>query len=438
MESSKRFVLWIAQNDSIARPRGLPSGMELLVCKSVAQAAPLLSQSGLILCDAGDAETAERSLHALRQMRPAAPVVVRVPGIGAEVALRLVKAGAADVIADESLNPEHLEALFREPVRDRLFVGESAAMRNIAQVIRLIAARRCTILLTGETGTGKEVVARAVHRAGNRAAQEFVAINCSALPEHLLEAELFGHVKGAFTGAIHHRTGLLEKADRGTLFLDEIGDMPLNLQAKLLRTLQEREVQRLGSSETVRLDIRVIAATNADLPERIRQGRFREDLYYRLNVVPVELPPLRQRPEDIPALAQHFIEKFCAEEGLERPMLTPEALRHLAAYYWPGNVRQLENAVAMAVALSGGRRWLGAEDFASVPSTPETLAAEPCLELPREGLDFERTVGNIERGILTQALQRTGGNKKMAAEMLGLKRTTLSAKLRSLAVAAVC
>ncbi len=302
-------------------------------------------------------------------------------------------------------------------------------MLRTAEVIRLVAERRSTVLITGETGTGKEMVARAIHAAGPRAHLPMVAVNCNALPETLIEAELFGHVRGAFTGAIQHRVGRFEQAHRGTLFLDEIGDLPLDMQTKLLRVLQEREFQRVGSSETIHVDVRLIAATHVDLAGRVREGRFREDLYYRLNVVPVSTPPLRERLEDIPLLAAHFIEKICRQEDLPARRLDSEALDRLGSYAWPGNVRQLENAMERAIALSGDREILCAADF----DLPDSVVPGPAaIALPESGLDFEQTVGNIERQILEQAMRRSGGNKTAAAEMLRLKRTTLAAKLKSL------
>jgi transcriptional regulator with GAF, ATPase, and Fis domain len=266
-----------------------------------------------------------------------------------------------------------------------------------------------------------------------------IKVNCAAIPETLLESELFGHVRGAFTGALQTRIGRFEQAQGGTLFLDEIGDLPRDLQAKLLRVLQEREIQRLGSSETIRVDIRVVAATNCDLARKIESGEFREDLYYRLNVVPLQLPPLRKRRDDVPLLALHFADKICRMEGLPLRTLTSEALDHLCDYTWPGNVRQLENAVERAIALSGDRAVLAAADFplAAPVKLRMAIGEMPVVSVPDAGLDYEHTVAVIERSILKQALEKTGGNKKAAAEMLGLKRTTLSAKVRSLA-APVC
>jgi DNA-binding NtrC family response regulator len=322
-----------------------------------------------------------------------------------------------------------------------LLVGESRAIQNVVEVIRLVGARRCTVLITGETGTGKEMAARALHMAGPRAHRPLVTVSCSALPEHLLEAELFGHIKGAFTGAINKRIGRFEQADGGSLFLDEIGDMPLDLQVKLLRVLQEREFQRLGSSETIRVDIRVVAASNCDLPEKVRQGKFREDLYYRLNVVPLAMPSLRERLGDVPLLVEHFIEKICRQEGLPRKVVRKETLDRLCCHAWPGNVRQLENAVEMAVALSGDREVLYPGDFPSppnVPSKPVRMVSSLIIAIPDHGLDFEETIRDIERNTLDQALRKAGGNKKRAADMLRMKRTTLSAKLRSLDARTAC
>jgi transcriptional regulator with GAF, ATPase, and Fis domain len=316
-------------------------------------------------------------------------------------------------------------------------------MERTAEVVRLVAGRRSTVLITGETGTGKEMVARAIHQASPRARLPMVTVNCNALPENLIEAELFGHVKGAFTGAIQHRVGRFEQAHRSTLFLDEIGDLPLDIQSKLLRVLQEREFQRVGSSETIHVDVRLIAATHVDLAALVRAHKFREDLYYRLNVVPISTPALRHRPEDIPELAGHFIEKICRQENIAPRRLAPETLERLAACPWPGNVRQLENAVERAIVLSGDREILTYSDFDLAPSPADVELASTTsisiagrLALPETGLDFDRAVGGIERQILEQAMLRSGGNKTAAAGMLGLKRTTLAAKLKSLEASA--
>ena len=323
-------------------------------------------------------------------------------------------------------------------------VGGSAAIEQVTRIIRLVASRRCTVLITGETGTGKEMAARALHLASDRSRRPMVSINCSAIPENLIEAELFGHVKGAFTGAVNQRVGRFEQANGGTLFLDEIGDLPLDLQAKLLRVLQERELQRLGGSETIKLDVRVIAATNASLLERVQRGQFREDLYYRLNVVPIHMPALRERASDVQRLAHHFVAKVCQAEGIAAKELSPEAIAALTAYGWPGNVRQLENVVEHAVVMSGERTRLYPSDFAipnspgaTVPQATEIPGALPFAEAASpqfsdEGLDFTETLRRFERAILQEALSRAQGNKTLAADLLKLPRTTLIHKLRSL------
>jgi DNA-binding NtrC family response regulator len=323
---------------------------------------------------------------------------------------------------------------------ERLLIGESWEMRQVCRMIELVGPRRATVLITGESGTGKEIAARAIHSAGPRGRGPWVAVNCTALPENLLEAELFGHLRGAFTGAMQNRVGRFEQAQGGTLFLDEIGDLAMELQAKLLRVLQEREFQRLGSSETIKTDVRVITATNCDLMARVEQGRFREDLYYRLNVVPIAMPPLRQRRSDIPMLVDHFLAKICGMEEVPLKSIAPAALERLCEYSWPGNVRQLENAIEAGVALSGDRDVLEPGDFPLPQSNRArslSSVAIPMIPVPDGGLDYEHTVAVIERSILAQALQKTGGNKKAAADMLNLKRTTLSAKLRTLEAVAL-
>jgi DNA-binding NtrC family response regulator len=396
--------------------------------------------------------SAEQVLEQIQRFDPRLPVIFYGREGSSPDAVRLIRLGAFHVLTKD--DPEEVRQVLEsaaasvrlhnplpasptpsEPWRKYL-VGESPAMLQVLQKVRLIGPRKSTVLISGETGAGKEMVARAIHMASDRAQGAMVAVNCSALPENLLEAELFGHVKGAFTGAVNHRVGRFEQAHRGTLFLDEIGDLPLEVQAKLLRVLQEREFQRIGSSETIKVDVRVIAATNVDLAQAVRAGRFREDLYYRLHVVPIRVPALRERRADIPALVHHLIDKICRQEGLPPKSVGRDTLQHLAACPWPGNVRQLENAVEMAIALSGDRGMLFPSDF-PLPSEPQlrsgAAAAIPSFAVPEEGLDFELTFANLQRAILEQALLKTGGNKAQAAGMLGLKRTTLSAKLRSLA-----
>jgi len=401
----------------------------------------------------GECAQGEALLNDLLALDRQLPVVFLIaadnPARLLQQAGRLLRLGAARVlpggIGRDELERELVAVARRqaevptEPWR-RILVGSGPAMTHIADLIRLVGPRRATVLITGESGTGKEMAARALHQASTRAMMPFVAINCNAIPRELLEAELFGHVKGAFTGASQDRVGRFEQAQSGTLFLDEIGDLPLDLQTKLLRVLQEREFERVGSSKTLKADVRVIAATNADLPARIREGRFREDLYYRLNVVPLEMPPLRDRPEDLGLLLRHFVTKICQMEGLPEKSVSRETLDHLADYSWPGNVRQLENAVEMAIAFSGDRAGLMPSDFPLPRAARLQMAAPssvtmPVPAIPEEGLDFERLVGSFELGLLEQALRRTGGNKKQAADILRLKRTTMNAKLKSLSVA---
>jgi DNA-binding NtrC family response regulator len=323
----------------------------------------------------------------------------------------------------------YLRAQLDERYRFEGLIGKSPAMKRLFQLLETIAATNSTILITGETGTGKEVVARAIHHNSPRKTHRFVALNCSAIPETLLEAEIFGHVRGAFTGAIGNREGRLEQAHRGTLFLDEVGTMSAALQMKLLRVLQEREFERVGDSKTTKVDVRVIAATNSDLLKMVADGTFREDLYYRLNVIPVQIPPLRERRDDIPILVQHFLEKFRGNRTTA-VTVSQEAMRRLMSYAWPGNVRQLENAAERAIAFGGSRGQIEAADL-----PPEVAGAEPptvaaSLALPEDGVDLDAFVSNIERELIQRSLERTGGNKGQAAKLLNLKRTTLVEKLK--------
>jgi DNA-binding NtrC family response regulator len=308
-------------------------------------------------------------------------------------------------------------------------LGRSRPMQKLFHLLETVARSNSTILITGETGTGKEVVARAIHHNSPRRSQRFVALNCSAIPETLLEAELFGHVRGAFTGAVGARQGRFEQAHKGTLFLDEVGTMSAALQMKLLRALQEREFERVGDSQTIKVDVRVIAATNSELAKMVAEGSFREDLYYRLHVIPIQLPPLRERRDDIPLLVKHFLEKFAAGISMQ---VSQDAMRALMAYAWPGNVRQLENAIERAVALGGGRREVAVIDLpAEVQTTPASTAA-PFVDFPDAGLDLPAYLATIERDLIQRSLERTGGNRNKAAELLRIKRTTLVEKLKRL------
>ena len=322
-----------------------------------------------------------------------------------------------------------------EPWRKAL-VGNSRPMRELCELIRVAGPRRSTVLISGETGTGKELVARALHAASPRANLEMVPVNCAALPENLLEAELFGHTKGAFTGALNARIGRFEAAQGSTLFLDEIGEMPLDLQAKVLRALQEREIQRIGSSEIIKTNCRLVAASNIDLETAVAENRFRGDLYYRLEVVPIRVPSLRERKEDIPALIEHFVEKICRFEELPPKEVSRQAVQKLIEYDWPGNVRQLEHAVEASIALSGARNRLLPCDFQLSEAAPLRVENELEFEMPGSGIQFEETIQRIERMLLDQAIRKVGGNKARAAEMLGMKRTTLISKMKVLGACA--
>jgi DNA-binding NtrC family response regulator len=312
-------------------------------------------------------------------------------------------------------------------------IGRSRAMRDLLQLLETVASTSSTVLITGETGTGKELAARAIHHNSPRRANRFVAMNCSAIPETLLEAELFGHVRGAFTGAVGTRQGRLEQAHKGTLFLDEVGTMSPALQAKMLRVLQEREFERVGDSHTVKIDVRVIAATHSDLSKMVADGTFREDLFYRLNVIPIHLPPLRERREDIPLLVQHFIQKLAALDPSRAGVsVSQDALRRLMAFSWPGNVRQLENAVERALAFTQGRSQIDVQDLTpDIQGQP--AAADPSeFWFPEDGVDFEQYIEGVELALIKRSLERTQGNKRQAAKLLNLKRTTLIEKLKRL------
>jgi two-component system response regulator PilR (NtrC family) len=366
-------------------------------------------------------------------------------------AVDAIKQGAADFITkpfqfdaflhvlQSALEQRRLKsenAYLRSQLEDRYridgLVGRSRVMRDLFQLLETVAATSSTVLITGETGTGKELAARAIHHNSARRAHRFVAINCSAIPETLLEAELFGHVRGAFTGAVGSRQGRLEQAHRGTLFLDEVGTMSPALQAKLLRVLQEREFERVGDAHTVKIDVRVIAATHNDLAKMVAEGTFREDLFYRLNVIPVRLPPLRERREDVPLLVQHFLQRLASEAGRGPVTVSQEAMRRLMAYAWPGNVRQLENAIERSLAFSHGRPVIDVADLApEIQEQPADLAADAAW-FPDDGVDFERYIEGVELSLIKRSLERTQGNKRQAARLLNLKRTTLIEKLKRL------
>jgi two-component system response regulator PilR (NtrC family) len=366
-------------------------------------------------------------------------------------AVEAIKQGAADFITKpfqfdallhvlrSALEQRRLKtenAYLRSQLEDRYridgLVGQSGVMRDLFQLLETVARISSTVLITGETGTGKELAARAIHHNSPRRASRFVAINCSAIPETLLEAELFGHVRGAFTGAVGTRQGRLEQAHKGTLFLDEVGTMSPALQAKLLRVLQEREFERVGDSHTVKIDVRVIAATHSDLARMVADGTFREDLFYRLNVIPVQLPALRERREDVPLLVQHFVEKLSVESGRGAVTVSQEALRRLMAYQWPGNVRQLENVVERALAFNHGRSQLDVQDLPPEIQSQPAPVDSSLVWFPDDGLDFASYIEGVELSLIRRSLERTQGNKRQAAKLLNLKRTTLIEKLKRL------
>ncbi|MBW8895003.1 MAG: sigma-54-dependent Fis family transcriptional regulator [Acidobacteria bacterium] len=379
-------------------------------------------------------------------------IAIVITGYGTvKDAVEAIKQGAADFITKpfqfdallhvlrSALEQRRLKsenAYLRSQLEDRYridgLVGRSRVMRELFQLLETVAATSSTVLITGETGTGKELAARAIHHNSPRRANRFVALNCSAIPETLLEAELFGHVRGAFTGAVGTRQGRLEQAHKGTLFLDEVATMSPALQAKLLRVLQEREFERVGDSHTVKIDVRVIAATHSDLARMVADGSFREDLFYRLNVIPVQLPPLRERREDIPLLVQHFLQKLSAESGRSSVTISQDALRRLMAHPWPGNIRQLENAIERALAFSQGRSQIDVQDLTADIQQQTPAADSSEVWFPDEGLDLARHIDGIELALIRRSLERTHGNKRQAAKLLNLKRTTLIEKLKRL------
>ena len=322
-----------------------------------------------------------------------------------------------------------LQSQLRSLYRFENIVGTSTALRRVLETVEKVADSDSTVLITGESGTGKELIARALHFNSRRADRMFVTVNCGAIPEELLESELFGHVRGAFTNAIAHREGRFAVANGGTIFLDEIGDMSSSLQVKLLRVLQDRTFEPVGSSKTVKVNVRVIAATNQDLEQAIRERRFREDLFYRLNVIPIETPALRERREDIPLLVHHFLAVMNQEKGKRVDGLSPRALEMLCEYDWPGNVRELENLVERLVILRGE----GTIDVDELPGSLRRAAERPPVAAPRvpaAGIPFNEVVDRFETDLILQALERTQWNKNRAAQLLGLNRTTLLEKMK--------
>ena len=370
---------------------------------------------------------------------------------GVEEAVRAIKRGAIDFlikpfqltqlaqVLHTGINERRLQqenAELRAQLHDRFsfasVIGQSAPMQHVFSSLELVSPMNSTVLIHGETGTGKELIARTIHYNSPRRDHHFVAFNAAAIPEGLAEAELFGHVKGAFTGAVNARVGRFELAHKGTLFIDEVSSMTLSLQAKLLRALQEREIERVGESRPFKFDIRVVAATNIDLRKLVKEGTFREDLFYRLNVVPITLPPLRSRREDIALLSNHFVQKSCKSNGVPSRTLSQASLRVLMDYPWPGNIRQLENAIEHAVAVSGTAREIEPSMLPEDVRSPGRSAMLAPVTIPDEGLDFTAVMTQLERELITRGLEKTGGNKRQAARLLNLSRTTLIDKLQRL------
>ena len=384
-------------------------------------------------------------LQELQQMEGAPAAIVLTAYGSIDRAVKATKLGAFGFITKPFKNDELLLAIknamehrhlveenrrLRKTLNERFsfrnIIGKSAGMRQVFDLIEQVAPRRSTVLVQGESGTGKELVAKAIHAASGRADAPFVAVNCGNIPSELLESELFGHVRGAFTGATSTKKGLFEAADGGTLFLDEVATISMEIQAKLLRVIQEREFRRLGGLENIKVDVRIIAATNIDLLANVRQGTFRDDLYYRLNVIVIKIPPLRERTEDIPLLAQHFVRKFGEENERKAFSLEPSALKVLMDYDWPGNVRELENVMERAVVLSPGNTIR--EDL--FPKNLVQPVSEQHTPLAGNGISLKERVGDYEKSIILTALEKTGWNQKKAARLLAVNATTLSEKLK--------
>ena len=361
-------------------------------------------------------------------------------------AVAAMRAGATDVIAKpltkDAVRQSVLRAVGPVPAEATLaswrgqfapeFIGEDPKILSLLDMIRRIAQTDCDVLITGASGTGKELIARCIHNASRRSKNPFVAINCAAIPKDLMESEIFGHSRGAFTGATERRSGKFEVAAGGTLFLDETGEMDLTLQSKFLRVIQEREVTPVGDSRTFKVNVRIVSATNQDLDNLRRDKLFREDLYYRLNVVPIHLPALQERPSDVPALAEHFIERANRRHGRHVGGLSPHAAQALAAYRWPGNVREMQNLIERVVILKNGEGPVHHEDLPPHIVATATHAAIGEVCLPERGLDINETLAGVETRLTLDALARARGNKARAAELLGLKRTTLVERLKKL------
>ncbi|HEX2120678.1 MAG TPA: sigma-54 dependent transcriptional regulator [Thermoanaerobaculia bacterium] len=391
------------------------------------------------------------TMRAIRISNPHLPVIIITAFSSIDGAIDAMKQGAFHYIPKPFKNEEVVLTVNKALEQRRLsrenerlkselsekyaysnIIGKSEIMRKVFDLIRLAAPSRSNILVQGESGTGKELVAKAIHHASPRARNAFVTVNSGSLPPELLESSLFGHMKGAFTGAIATKRGVFEVADGGSIFLDEIGNINLETQAKLLRVIQEKEFMRLGSVETVKVDVRIIAATNADLHKLMAESRFREDLYYRLNVITIQLPPLRRKREDIPLLVQHFLHKYSEENKRRVKEVTPDAMRILLDHSWPGNVRELENTIERAVVLCTGDRITPEllPDYLRYP----TRTDQPAMVVPIEGISLKDAVSNYERTMILQSLELANGVQKRAAELLQLKPSTLNEMMKRLGI----
>jgi two-component system response regulator PilR (NtrC family) len=387
-------------------------------------------------------------LHTTHEISPETVVIMITAYASTETAIAAMKEGAYDyvtkpfkvdelrIVMEKALEKKllasenrRLRSELRSQVRDRSIVGSSPLMARVFDLVAQVADSKANVLVTGESGTGKEMVARAIHAGGDRCDRPFIAVNCAAIPETLLESELFGHVKGAFTGAVQNKAGLFELADRGTLFLDEVGELTPSIQVKLLRAIQEKTFRRVGGTADGHVDVRIVAATNRRLEDDLSTGRFREDLYYRINVIEIPLPPLRERVEDIPLLVTHFIEKYAHE--LDRPVegLSEAAMSLLLEYPFPGNVRELENLVERAVALSRGSII---EVEALPPALLNPTTPSKSTRIPPEGIDLEEVVNDFERTLLAEALRASGGVKKKAAQLVGVSFRSFRYRLEKL------
>jgi DNA-binding NtrC family response regulator len=382
-------------------------------------------------------------ITSLKNERITVPVVACGIGTDANAAVRAIRSGAKEYVPlppDADLIAAVLQAVTEE---DQTFIARDPSMQALVQLIDRVAGSDASILITGESGTGKEVASRYVHRKSRRANANFISVNCAAIPENLLESELFGHEKGAFTGAVARRIGKFEEANGGTLLLDEISEMDLRLQAKLLRAIQEREIDRVGGSTPIKIDIRLIATSNRDLEEEVKAKRFREDLYFRLNVVNLNMPPLRDRPADIIPMAQYFAIKYAKANGVDNRPFTPEALGLLQAHHWRGNVRELENTMHRAVLLAHGDKldadaiMLSGSHFAPDKASSAAVAAQNAAANVGSGTMVGRTVADVERDLILDTLNHCLGNRTHAANILGISIRTLRNKLKLYSVTGI-